>query len=197
MFKYDDWIKPSERIVKYFSNVFDIVNHKTELELKLLFQDKVTAENVGKRVNRLSAVYGTRISLSDQSLITDYIINDDIVAKATAGEADVVNKLAFNEASGYDRCLSFASKFCSFCNPNSYPIYDSLVLEALLRLNNEYKFDSVFSVQEKNHIKFNYDYDRFCCIIHNFRYYKEFNLTNCTLREIDKFLWIAGKGFED
>ena len=62
---FDEWEKPREEVVKYFTNVFDVANHKTETELKQLFMAEPTAENIEKRVNRLSAVYGTRIRMSD------------------------------------------------------------------------------------------------------------------------------------
>ena len=194
---FDDWKEPSEKVVKHFTEVFDISNYKTETELRRLFAENPTDENIRRRVNRLSAIYGTRISMPDQEAISAYIFDEDIVGNAKAGDPDVVKNLAFNEERGYDRCLSFASKFCSFCNPCAYPIYDSLVLEALLELNRIHSFDSAYDERERNQIKYNYDYERFCQLIEKFRNHEPFGLGNCTLREIDKFLWITGKGLVD
>ncbi|MCR4676861.1 MAG: hypothetical protein K5634_06500 [Sphaerochaetaceae bacterium] len=194
---FEDWVIPCEKTVKYFANVFDIANYKTENELIALFSEVPTAENIKRRVNRLSAIYGTRISKPDQDTISDFIFSDGIVGKAKTGELDVVNRLAFNGERKYRKCLSFASKFCSFCNPDLYPIYDSLVLESLLQLNKKEPFDSTYDEKERNQIKYYYNYKRFCELIDNFRKYTAFGLGNCTLRELDKYLWIAGKGLED
>ena len=119
------------------------------------------------------------------------------MADAVTGKDGVVERIGQNENDGYNHCLSFASKFCSFCNPDVYPIYDSIVLEVLLKLNDIYKFDSDYTERERNRIKSHYDYARFCKLIEGFRHFEDFGLDNCSLREIDKFLWIAGKGLVD
>lgn len=194
---FDDWKKPSEEVVKHFTNVFEIANHRSEMELKRLFDQEPTEENIGKRVNRLSAIYGTRISLPDQKLIASFIYKEGIFEDAVAGKDGVVEKIAVNENYGYNHCLSFASKFCSFCNPEVYPIYDSVVLEVLRRLNSDYHFDAAYDKAEMKRIRNNLSYARFCKLIDNFRNHVDFHLENCKLREIDKYLWTSGKGLVD
>lgn len=194
MITYDDWIQLNETVVKHFTNVFDIAYHKTETELQKLFAETPSEMNIRNRVKRLNAVYGTRISEPDQVKIAAFIKKENIVGLALSGDYDAVEKLALDENRGFNRCLSFASKFCSFCNPDVYPIYDSLVLEALLGLNRIKTFDYSYDEKEKNRIKNEFDYSRFRRLIEKFRNHDSFGIASCSLREIDKFLWITGKG---
>ena len=87
-------------------------------------------------------------------------------------------KGARNESDLY----SFATKYCSFCNPpDENPIFDSNVKRALIYFKEHCGFE------------FNGDlrrYQNFVCIIKNFK--KVFGL-NSSFRDVDKYLYLVGR----
>lgn len=81
---------------------------------------------------------------------------------------------------------SFASKYCSHHKPLEYPIYDSYVGKMLLHFKKVYHFYSFDKIDLKNYTKFK-------TILIKFREY--FNLEIFNLKELDKYLWQAGKAY--
>ena len=81
---------------------------------------------------------------------------------------------------------SFASKYCSHHKPDSFPIFDSFVETMLVHYQSVDAFDD-FS---KDDLKY---YTRFIEIIKRFQSFYE--LDKFTLREIDIYLWLAGKEY--
>ena len=79
---------------------------------------------------------------------------------------------------------SFASKYCSHHKPSSYPIFDSFVGKMLLH----YKSADSFNGFDKSDLR---NYEHFIEIIKSFQSF--YKLEKFTLREIDVFLWLAGK----
>jgi len=71
-------------------------------------------------------------------------------------------------------------------NPSAYPIYDGFVDQILWTYNKQDKFDT-FLRQDS------WKYHRFRQIVDNFRMHYE--LTEFDLKDIDKFLWLAGKDY--
>ena len=110
--------------------------------------------------------------------------------KLKSGDPSLVREIAKVKLGQEDKekekyLYSFASKFCSHHNEKAYPIYDSYV-DAMLRY---------FRNQKK--LKFRNedlkDYDKFKAILKEFR--KTFRLEEYSLKEIDKYLWQAGKAY--
>lgn len=79
---------------------------------------------------------------------------------------------------------SFATKFCSNHNPEAFPIYDRFVDVMLRYFRVEYKFSDFKNGDLK-------DYATFKQVIKEFQTY--FDLKECSLREIDHYLWLLGK----
>lgn len=79
---------------------------------------------------------------------------------------------------------SFASKYCSHHFPNIFPIYDSYVDRMLLH----YARTDHFALFHKDDLK---RYDRFVGIIRTFQ--SHYGVSQFSLRQIDIFLWLAGK----
>ncbi len=84
------------------------------------------------------------------------------------------------------RIYSFATKYCSHHKPYFYPIYDSYVHRFLVGLKQQYHFDTFNDSDLKN-------YERFKKVILNFQNF--FNLGDYTVKQIDKYLWQAGKEY--
>src|ERR1700678_3131168 len=82
------------------------------------------------------------------------------------------------------RYYSFATKFCSWHNPDAYVIYDGNVNECLWR----YRKRDNFSRFQRGDL---YDYSKLSGIIAAFKGHYE--LHSFTSKEIDKFLWRIGE----
>ena len=105
-----------------------------------------------------------RLAIGDESLV-------DEIKKVKFGEKEI-------------NFYSFATKFCSNHNPTAFPIYDSFVDEMLNYFNEKYQFTTF----KKSDLK---DYSEFKRVIKAFQSY--FGLEECSLREIDLYLWLLGK----
>ena len=78
---------------------------------------------------------------------------------------------------------SFSTKFCNYLNPKAYPIFDSHVEKMLKAYNRNFGFHT----GAQNNLR---DYAIFKEWIQSLMTF--FDL-NCTLWELDKFLWSYGK----
>ncbi|MBR3596675.1 MAG: hypothetical protein IKL47_06835 [Clostridia bacterium] len=79
---------------------------------------------------------------------------------------------------------SFSTKFFSHHRPDIYPIYDSYVDKLLRYYRDEYQF---FSFKDEKLLNYEGFYEVYI------KFKKYFGLTQFTARDIDKFLWQAGK----
>ena len=79
---------------------------------------------------------------------------------------------------------SFASKYCSHHRPEHFPIYDSYVDKMLMHFSRVSGSASFHKADLKQ-------YERFVQIIGEFQ--RHFGLQEFSLREIDIYLWLAGK----
>lgn len=88
---------------------------------------------------------------------------------------------------------SFITKYCCHHNPNYYPIYDSYVDIMLKWYSDLEQFP--FTIAENN-MDFS-DYDSFCGALEQFKECCEADISieSISFRDIDKFLWSAGKSF--
>jgi hypothetical protein len=102
-------------------------------------------------------------------------------------DRSLVNELALITIKGKRKNFySFASKYCSHHVPEIFPIYDSFVEKMLLH----YASADGFVLFKKTDLK---QYDSFVQIIMAFQ--KFYGLGKFSLRQIDVFLWLAGKEF--
>lgn len=158
-----------------------------EASLGLLFHslcpENKKIEHVLLKVSALNDFYSTNIF--DTYSVAKHILKKDIDARLEANDYSLVNdiaKISIKEKT--KNFYSFASKYCSHHKPTSYPIFDSFVEKMMLH----YKAADGFNGFDKGDLK---NYERFIEIIKSFqRFYR---LEKFTLREIDIFLWLAGK----
>lgn len=103
------------------------------------------------------------------------------------GDASLVNDIAHVTINGKEKVFySFASKYCSHHNAIEFPIYDYFVDKMLMYFQKRDKF----STFKKDDLK---DYVKFKNILIDFK--KFYNIDEFNLRDIDKYLWIAGKEY--
>jgi hypothetical protein len=81
---------------------------------------------------------------------------------------------------------SFATKYCSFHNPDLYPIYDSNVVKVLKYYR---KNDTNFTFKSAD-LKEN-GYEKFYDIMTQFN--KRYKLEQFSAKEIDEYLWQRGR----
>ncbi|MBO0409975.1 hypothetical protein JZO81_02850 [Enterococcus hulanensis] len=135
----------------------------------------------------LNRLYSTRISNIDVERIAKHIVNtthfDNLIKD---GNTKAVVEIAFNSDTK-NKNFSFASKYCSFCNPIEYPIYDTLVEKAIW----QYQKDGILKSYKRSLIKENNDG------VNRYKIFKSKidelieNLDlKSTYKELDHFLWL-------
>ncbi|EGU9031304.1 hypothetical protein GA076_24055 [Vibrio parahaemolyticus] len=180
---------PSIDIVKGYLELWHTLESYTlqEKSLENLFKkfcpqnDKI--EDVLLKVSALNDFYSTNIY--DTYSVSKHILGLSIDEKLNQGCLGLVDEVAPIEIKGKTRRFySFATKYCSHHKPNDNPIYDSYVEKMLMH----FKRRDSFCQFKKDDLK---NYRMFVQIIKEFsRYY---SLEEFSLREIDIYLWLAGK----
>ncbi len=160
-----------------------------EKSLSLLFNnlcpDNTKVEDILLKVSALNDFYSTNIF--DTFTVSKHILNCNIDKDLERGSIGLVDKIAPVTISGKTRNFySFASKYCSHHKPEVYPIYDSYVEKMLMYFKKKDKFAQF----KKDELK---SYKKFLEVIHSFRQY--YSLDKFSLRQIDIYLWLAGKEY--
>lgn len=133
----------------------------------------------------LNDLYRTGIWAISQ--VADHIYNLNIGEAIKAGLPETVQMIArVPLAKGTRNFYSFATKYCAWHNPASYHIYDSFVDQMLWGYKKQDRFDE-FHRQDL------WQYVRFKSVILRFR--DHYNLSSFSFKDIDKFLWLAGKDY--
>lgn len=182
-------LRPSPSLIsEYLGKWGQLENYRLqEASLGFLFHslcpENKEIEHVLLKVSALNDFYSTNIF--DTYSVAKHILKKDIDARIKVTDYSLVNDIArvtIKEKS--KNFYSFASKYCSHHKPTSYPIFDSFVEKMMLY----YKAADGFNGFDKGDLK---DYERFIEIIKSFQSF--YKLEKFSLREIDIFLWLAGK----
>lgn len=165
-----------------------------EKSLNLLFNDlcpkNTIIEHILLKVSTLNDFYSTNIY--DTYSIAKNILKKDIDIKLKNGDTALIDLIASghnirNKKSKKEIYFySFASKYCSHHRPEMYPIYDSYVEKMLVYFQKRDKFHTFKKDELKN-------YNIFLQIVKAFREF--YDLKGFSLREIDIYLWLAGKEY--
>jgi hypothetical protein len=140
-------------------------------------------EDILLKVTALNQFYSTNIY--DTYTVSKHILGKAIDTRLRSGDMSLVNELALVTIGGKRRNFySFASKYCSHHFPDHFPIYDYFVERMLLTYANT----DHFAAFRKPDLK---SYDKFVQVISDFRTF--YSLSSFSLRQIDVFLWLAGK----
>jgi hypothetical protein len=84
------------------------------------------------------------------------------------------------------RFYSFATKFCSHHQPETYAIYDSYVEKVLVSMNSREPFANF----KREELK---DYYTYMSVIESFR--QQFDLMQYNIKQLDQYLWQLGKWY--
>lgn len=180
---------PSEESVRKYLEIWETLERYTLAEgaLSLLFHklcpDNTDIESVLLKVSALNDFYSTNIY--DTYSMGKYILSLNIDGRLSNKDLSLVNEIAKVSMAGKVRNnYSFASKYCSHHKPDDFPIYDSFVDKMLKYYRRTDKFEKFRNEELKN-------YPRFIEIVESLR--KFYRVDNFSLRELDIFLWLAGK----
>ena len=119
--------------------------------------------------------------------IAKKIFELNIDKRLKEGDPILVNDIAHITINDKEKYFySFASKYCSHHNNIEFPIYDYFVDRMLMYFKKKDKFSSFTQADLKDYVKFKN-------ILIDFKKY--YNIDEYNLRDIDKYLWIAGKEY--
>ena len=184
--------KPSKKIIKEYLNKWDNLEEHyvwQESSLDKLFHEDYKYNNdlneILIKCSCLNDFYSTNIFSIYPVAKQIYDLNiDDRLQK---GDSTLVNDIAHISINGKEKNFySFASKYCSYHNNIEFPIYDYFVDKMLMYFQKKDKF----SLFKKDDLK---DYTKFKKILNDFK--KFYGIDEYNLRDIDKYLWIAGKEY--
>lgn len=177
--------EPMPNLVVAAAKKFDDENQVLENALRLLierFPGNDDASSVLLKVVAINALYRTAILAFET--VAQHIFDARIDEEIRAGDASVVGRIALVSLKGKMRNnYSFATKYCSWHKPDSYPIYDSRVEACLWAYR---KQESFLSFRREAL----WTYSSFREIVSGFR--DKYHLNSFTYKELDKFLYLLG-----
>ena len=180
--------KPSKAQVAFFLDRWDELENyvSQEKSLKKLFTMTYPKNNemddVLIKVCSLNDFYSTNIF--SPFAISRHIVRLDIDNRLKSNDESLVNEIAKLKIKDKSfNFYSFASKYCSHHKPEFFPIYDYYVEKMLIH----FKKQDSFSSFKKKDLK---EYSKYIEILKKFISFYELE---CSLKELDKYLWQAGK----
>lgn len=174
--KSEEYKKKYSLIDKALFELFESMNQNTSLEEILI---KVTA---------LNSLYSTNISgYKNLEMISKIIYEsrnmDELI---DAGDKEAVNIIG-QTREGMNNAFVFASKYCSFHQPEKFLIFDSYSWFALRTICGELGIDHKL----KSNPTMDFDaYNKYCKCVDNI--INEYGLIH-DYKKIDEFLWMKGK----
>lgn len=178
--------RPTRELIEKYGKQFEQSNNAEEEALKDLckiFPHDKDYKGVLLKSIVINTLYATQIGAIKN--VARHIFALDIDARLQNGDPQVVDQIAKLTINGKERRnYAFATKYCSFHNPSSYPIYDSFV-DKLLRA---YQRQDRFVSRPLGDLK---DYRRFKEVLQGFVDF--YGLGKFSARELDYFLWGYGK----
>lgn len=167
--------------------------YEPETALNKLFNQicpyNTSLNDIMLKVAALNTVYNTHIT--DVYTISQHILSLDIDSRLKDGNENLVNELMHvkyinDQKTVYKNHYSFSSKYCSFHNPDAFPIYDSYVDSILWH----YQKTTQFYAFDRKDLK---NYPKFKSAIKAFQLY--FGLEQYTVKQLDQYLWQFGKEY--
>ena len=150
-------------------------------QLRECFPRNVDPAHVIVKVIALNRLYSARVLDKDIEMVARGIAERPIDPLLNEGSPKAVELII--GCCSERRYYSFATKFCSWHNPEAYVIHDGNVNKCLWRYQKRDKF-SRFRRDDL------YDYEQLTRIIGAFK--DHYELHSFTSKEIDKFLWRIG-----
>jgi hypothetical protein len=152
-------------------------------ELIGAFRKNEKIEHVFLKVVAINALYHARVLDVDLHPLAVHIHGiQDLDEKFKNGDLQVVNEIWRSEGTR-QHYFSFATKFCSWHNHEAYAIYDTYMWEALRAYRKEKSGFAFKDAECKDYLGFHSVVKRFQSV---------YDLGDCSLKTIDKFLWLFG-----
>ena len=151
------------------------------------YPNNTTLAEVILKVNLLNAFYSTGIL--DVVTVATHITNvNNVDARIQSGDDTVVRDIAnvFHESKNKAvNHFSFATKYCSFHQPQKFPIFDSFIAECFSQLSKNKYFQKKFpkNTIRNSYFDFKFFYDEF---INKEALPKDY-------KEVDRYLWTSLK----
>lgn len=178
---------PTPELLKAACQQFDSENTLVEQTLTELFERYPKNDNsrhVLLKVVAVNSLYRTNILALETVAEHIHANHAQIDHALSAGSPEVVDLIARIKVNGkLFNFFSFATKYASWHNPTSYPIYDSHVDAYLWKLQGLDHFASFLHPDL-------WTYPKFLKIMTDFRSFH--GLDNFSFKEIDKFLFLEG-----
>jgi len=178
-------------VEKYLDIWNDVENlHKTEEALRNLFKGCHANNKDGSDV--LVKVYALNnafnVFMLSQVRMAKHITNENIDDGLRLGDLAIIDKIRSghgirNRHGTEINFYSFATKYCSFHEPDKYPLFDSNVKRALIYFKTNCSKEFILN----NNFR---EYKDFRSTIENFQ--KVFGLQK-SFRNIDKYLYLVGR----
>ena len=185
-------VRPSTKQVSIYLEKWDSLENYVlqESSLRKLFAEtyprNVDMDDVLIKVCSLNNFYSTNIF--NPLTVAKHIVDLDIDQRLSKRDLTLVNDLAVVKVNDQKTInfYSFATKYCSHHFPECYPIYDRFVEKMLMRFK---RVDNFFKFK-KDDLR---HYPTYHTVLTQFsRFY---GLDSFTLKQIDKYLWQAGKDY--
>jgi len=185
-----EYKKPSKEEVQKYLNKWDKLENYVLQEKALgklfikTYPKNENIEDVLIKVCSLNDFYSTNIFSPFK--VAKHIVKLGIDNYLENDELNIVNKIASVDVGSKEiNFYSFATKYCSHHKPDVFPIYDDYVGKMLVHFNKIYKF-----YDKTTDLK---NYHDFTDVLSKFK--AHFDLSSFSLKEIDRYLWLAGKEF--
>lgn len=182
-------LQPTAALVQACLNKWKTLDKYVHQEeaLNRLFQELCPSNDdllaILLKVSALNDFYSTNIY--DTHSVAAHILALNCDQRIADGDESLVNEMALVKVGGKERnFFSFASKYCNHHHQEPFPIFDSYVDKMLLHFG---KADG-FARFKKEDLR---QYRQFVEVIRLFR--RHYKLEQFSLREIDIYLWLAGK----
>jgi hypothetical protein len=178
---------PTVELVEAECRAFDLdpfnqLGDKALKELLEQFSLNVVSSYVLLKVLALNKLYSTRIRDIDVEPLARHIAAIGIDPLLNQGSLIAVERI-FMCPELRRKYYSFATKFCSWHKPESYPLYDSYAVECLWTYKKQDSF-------HRFHRQDLWYYEKLVATVTAFRHW--YKLDGLTFRQIDKFLWRSG-----
>jgi hypothetical protein len=190
--------EPTKENVEIARAEFDVWKDNPDPALTELFNrypENTDPAHVLLKVVALNACYATQIRVTSNLTPTVYdvarhVVGLNIDTNLDQGAEDLVRDIAYTTVQGKAKRFnySFATKYCNWHRPHSYPIWDSRVDLYLWRLRNrETGKPEGFRQFKREEL---WRYPTFRQVVNDFKVH--FRLEEFTFKQIDKFLFVEG-----
>ena len=182
-------LQPTVALVQDYLNKWKTLDKYVHQEeaLNRLFQKLCPSNDdllaILLKVSALNDFYSTNIY--DTHSVAAHILALSCDQRIADGDPLLVNEMAMVKVGGKERkFFSFASKYCNHHHQEPFPIFDSYVEKMLWH----FRSADGFARFKRPDLR---QYRQFVDVIRLFR--RHYKLEQFSLREIDIYLWLAGK----